>query len=747
MMFRPHAEATPSQFLPFPLRRTAQAAMLCAMLCAALVAPHAARAGEAAPGPDDADAIPVHTVTITGTHQAEQGFAARKASVFKGIDDIRDVPQPVTVLTRAFLDDRVLPDLQDVLRNTPGVTVDYTDSERVTYFSRGYQIDALQVDGMTINQAGSMFAQPDTAVLDHVEILRGASGMLRGAGNPSAAVNLVRKRPTGTLQAQAAATLGSWDRRRIEADVSGPLNASGSLRGRVVAVKDKRDFFQDVRKEDREVLYAVLEADLAPATLLTASLQHTDLDATGAWGNLPSALDGGPLHLPRSTYLGAAWNRWNRYNDQAMLALEHGFANGWKLKASAAYTGLKMKPWGFLQSYFTRPAGATNPYLFNVSTSAYTGDTSNQRVLSFTADGPFQAFGRRHTLVVGAERQDVDTIGTSGYFNLGPMTNVDIRTWNPYAVARPAIAPGTAYAANGNKTSQEGVYATTRLSLTDPLAVLLGTRLSWWDYDVPAAPSGNYRIARQTTPYAGITYAVNRNVSAYASYTEIFTPQNFKDRSGAILAPVTGKDVEAGLKGEFYGGRVTATLGLFRIDNEGKAAQDTAAGTPCLPWYPTGYCYIDGGRQRSEGWELEVNGEVLPGLQLTGGYTHTRTSYLADSTASNVGQPLRSIDPKHLLRVFATWRPTGGALDGWTVGGGVQAQSETYVRSGAVSATQGSYAVWNAMVGYRFGPTWALQANVNNVFDKVYYAKYAPTGIGNYYGDPRNVLVTLRANF
>ncbi len=744
MTYRPHPEAAVSRSLPFPLRRTAKAAML----CAAVLALNAARAGEAAPAvPDDVDTTQVQTVTITGTTQGEQGFAVRKASVFKGIDNIRDVPQPITVLTREFLDDRVLPDLQDVLRNTPGVTVDYTDSERVTYFSRGYQIDALQVDGMTMNQGGSMFAQPDTAVLDHVEILRGASGMLRGSGNPSAAVNLVRKRPTRVLQANAAATLGSWDRRRIEADVSRPLNASGSIRGRVVAVKDKREFFQDVRKEDREVMYAVVEADLAPTTLLTASLQHTDLDATGAWGNLPSAIDGSPLNLPRSTYLGAAWNRWNRYNDQAMLELSHGFANGWNAKASAAYTGLKMKPWGFLQSYFTRRAGATNPYLFDVSTSAYTGDTSNQRTLSFTADGPFEAFGRKHTLVVGAESQDVDTIGTKGYFNLGPMTNVDIRAWNPYSVAEPAIAPGTAYSANGNKTSQKGVYATTRLAITDPLAVLLGARLSWWDYEVPAAPAGNYKIARQTTPYAGVTYAIHRNVSAYASYTEIFNPQNFKDRSGNILEPVTGKDVEAGLKGEFYGGRVTTTLGLFRIENEGKAAQDTAGGTPCLPWYPTGYCYVDGGKQRSEGWELEVNGEVLPGLQLMSGYTHTRTRYLSDSTASNVGQPLRSIDPKHLLRVFATWRPTGGMLEGWTIGGGVQAQGDSYVRAGAITSTQGGYSVWNAMVGYRFNPTWALQANVNNVFDKVYYSKYAPTGIGNYYGDPRNVLVTLRATF
>ena len=245
MIVRPHAEAvTPS--LPFPLRRTARAVLG----CAAVFALHAVHAAGTEPAAADAEAErPIPTVTVTGAATGEEGFAARKASVFKGIEDIRDVPQPVTVLTRQFLDDRVLPDLHDVMRNVPGVTVDYTDSERVNYYSRGYQIDALQIDGLTMNQGGTMFIQPDTAVLDHIEVLRGASGMLRGSGNPSAAVNLVRKRPTKTFQASAAAIVGSWDRRRIEADVSSPLNAAGTIRGRVVAVKDKKEFFQDARKE------------------------------------------------------------------------------------------------------------------------------------------------------------------------------------------------------------------------------------------------------------------------------------------------------------------------------------------------------------------------------------------------------------------------------------------------------------------------------------------------------------------
>ena len=133
--------------------------------------------------------------------------------------------------------------------------------------------------------------------------MRGASGMIRGSGNPSATVNMVRKRPTHAFQSSAALTLGSWDRRRLEADISGPLNEAGTLRGRIVAVDDSKDFFQKARHEDRKVFYGVLEADLGPRTTLTTSLQHTDLNATGAWGNLPGNFDGTPLNLPRDMYL------------------------------------------------------------------------------------------------------------------------------------------------------------------------------------------------------------------------------------------------------------------------------------------------------------------------------------------------------------------------------------------------------------------------------------------------------------
>lgn len=328
------------------------------------------------------------TAPASATTEASDSYAASLVTGYKGLQSVRDIPQPVTVLTRQWLDEQALPDLHAVLQHTPGVTVEYIDSERIAYYSRGYQIDSLQVDGLNVNQvaSASTFIQPDTAMLDRVEVLRGATGLLRGAGSPSAMVNMVRKRPTAQWQGSAALTLGSWDRQRMEADLSGPLNAAGTLRGRLVALADDKASFQTARKEKRLGLYGVLEADLGPRTTLTAGLQHTDLQATGSWGGLPAAADGSQLGLPRSTYLGTPWNTWDRHNQQAFAELEHRLDSGWQLKAQAAHTRFRSD--GFKQTSFSR-ASDSNPYLFDVSTSIYGGDGSTQNALSLLASGPF----------------------------------------------------------------------------------------------------------------------------------------------------------------------------------------------------------------------------------------------------------------------------------------------------------------------------------------------------------------------
>ncbi len=688
--------------------------------------------------------VNVHDVALTPMTEGSGGYTANAISTFKGTQSVRRTPQPVTVVTRQSLDDRALLDMHDVLSATPGVTVDYTDSERVNYYSRGYRIESLQIDGGRVEQGGSIFIQPDMATLDRVEILRGSAGLLKGTGNPSATVNMVRKKPTEAFQASAKATYGSWERQRIEGDISGALIPSGRLRGRLVAVSDDREFFQDARQEDRKVFYGVLEMDLTDRTTLATGYQYTHLDATGSWGGLPADFDGSQLDLPRDTYLGADWNQWNRFNEQLFLELDHYFDNGWHLEASATKTRFRMEDEGFKQTYF-EPASTTNPYLMNVSTSIYDGDASDQRFYSVTADGPFRLFGREHELVVGADHQRVRTRGTAGIWTPNVLTNVDIRDWDPYHDIPEPYANVTT-SGRVDYTRQHGVYGTARFSVTDPLTVITGARATWWEFEVPSDPDSDYDVDKELTPYFGLVYDLNGTYSVYASYTDIFQPQNEYNAGGSLLDPIVGKDYEAGLKGEFRDGRLNVTLAAFRINNEGAAVEDAGSPDPCTPYYTNGHCRVADGETQSEGWELEIAGEVLPGWQLLAGYTNNRTEYVEDDDPDNIGDPIRTADPRHLFRLFTSYN-LNQRPQGLTVGGGVRAQSDIYTTgAGDVKYRQAGYAVYDLMASYDFGNGVRLRLNANNILDKEYYKKVG-SGVNNYYGDPRNYMASVEVRY
>ena len=679
------------------------------------------------------------------TTEHSGSYTTGAVTIGKMPQTLRHTPQSVSVLTRQRLDDQNITNLTTMMEQTPGVVVDYTDSERVTYYSRGFQIDAIQYDGATVVQSsgGGSFIQSDSAIIDRAEILRGATGMLRGAGNPSGTVNLVRKRPTRDFQATGSVTAGSWDAQRYVADLSGALTDNGAIRGRVIAVHDDKDSFQDSRMERKNVFYGVLAADLSDSTTLTTGIEYTELEATGSWGGLPADFDGSPLNLSRSTYLGADWNRWDRNNLQTFAELEHIFDNDWKLKLSGTRTHFRLEDNGFKQTYISR-ASTTNPYLMNYQVTEGDGGESEQSNLSATLNGPFQLLGREHELMLGVERIRNDSTASATNFIASGV--YDIRTWDPKtSLAEPSIDITARPVMT--RTTQEAAHATWRISLADPLTAIIGARINWYDYEQEnnSKSSGKFSVNREIVPYAALIYDLDKNFSVYASYTEIFNPLTATDVSGAVLDPVTGEAYEMGIKGEFYEGRLNTSLAVFRINQVGTAQDDTSGPNPCLPNYTSGYCKVAAGKSRSEGFELEVSGEVLPGWQVNGGYTYTTTEYLKD-TVSNTGNVLRSTDPKRQLKLFTHYR-LPGAYDAWTVGGGVSAQSSIYSRTGAAEASQSGYAVYNAMLGYRFNDHYSVQLNANNLFDKTYYKKVGANATGYYYGDPRNVALTLRGTF
>lgn len=158
----------------------------------------------------------------------------------------RETPQSVSVVTRAQIEDFQLNDVNALLATVPGVNVLAGETDRVYYSARGFDIQTFQIDGIGLPfsfgiQTGSI----DTAIYDRVEVVRGAPGLLSPTGNPSAVINFIRKRPYRELHATASAQYGSFDNKRIDADVSVPLTADGSIRARAVGALLDTDSYLD----------------------------------------------------------------------------------------------------------------------------------------------------------------------------------------------------------------------------------------------------------------------------------------------------------------------------------------------------------------------------------------------------------------------------------------------------------------------------------------------------------------------
>src|SRR5690606_7184035 len=218
------------------------------------------------------------------------------------------------------------------------------DSARFGFKARGFDITNLQVDGVASTWEGAWAAgqhATDTALFDRVEVVRGATGLLTGAGNPSAAINMVRKRANSKVFAgEVSVGVGTDNERNAMVDLSTPINAEGTVRGRVVGSLRKKDSFRAGAEDDASLFYGTVAADLTPATTLTvgASTQTND-PRKPTWGGLPSwYTDGTPTGFDSEASTAANSTRFKSENKVVFTELTHLLDNDWKLRGIAQHS-------------------------------------------------------------------------------------------------------------------------------------------------------------------------------------------------------------------------------------------------------------------------------------------------------------------------------------------------------------------------------------------------------------------------
>ncbi|KQN26516.1 hypothetical protein ASE86_10485 [Sphingomonas sp. Leaf33] len=676
-------------------------------------------------------------VIVIGTRdEASEGSGSYATGVSRTATRLglsqKDTPQSVSVVTRTQIDDFRLTDVNTLLQTTTGVNVQSVETDRTYYSARGFEITNFQLDGIGQPFAFNIQSGPlDTATYDRVEVLRGANGLLSSTGNPSATINFVRKRPGREFAGSVAALYGSFDQKRIDGDVTVPLTANGAVRARVVGAYLDTDSYLDRYQVKRSILYGITEADLGPDTVLAVGYQRQDNRAEGGlWGALPLFYtDGSPTDYPRSTSTSADWMQWDVLDQQIFGDLTHDFGGGWSAKLSVLRRAVDEDSELFY--VYGTPDRATGLGLFSY-VGAFNGPTRELTIDAYSS-GPVTLFGRKHDVVFGVNR-GVSVLKQYSSYPAGTGISLPGNTAFEGRFPKPSFGPFDLSADTNNK--RESVYGLIRLNPADPLKIMVGGNVTRATAEGISYGVANRFERTRVLPFAGVTYALTPNINAYASYATIFNPQREIGVDFRPLEPIEGDNIEAGVKGEWFGGRLNASAAVFRARQNNTAESlrfDTVSGQQL-------YTTIDA---KSEGVEVDVGGQLAPGLQLTGGLTALRVR-------NPDGMAVRTYVPRRTARLNAVYSPV--ALPALKLGAAVQYQSRisrdqltTTPAGAAIFTTQGAYALVDAMARYDLSDAVSLTANVRNITN----AKYLTSlfWAQGFYGAPRTGTVTLGFKF
>ncbi|MBT0585991.1 TonB-dependent siderophore receptor [Alteromonas sp. SM 2104] len=697
-----------------------------ATLVAMSATPHALSAERV-----DEDAV--ERVTVTGSYL--EGYNAHTASGASRMElAIEDIPQSVSVITSAQLQDFQLTDINLALDTATGVNVERIETDRTYYTARGFDITNFQIDGIGLPlTSGNNHAGDDTAVYDRIEVIRGANGLMTGVGNPSATVNYIRKRPTADNNLMVKGTVGSHSLHRVEIDGSYQFNETFSARG--VVVDQDQDSYLDRYSRKNQLVYVFLNANLSDDTQLSLSHSYNNSDATGnLWGALPLYYtDGSPTDYDRSTSTSADWSNWQVQNNNTVVELQHHFNSAWRLRAT--YSQKRADEDSELFYVFGTPDADTELGLTGYA-SEYILDDKHDLYDAYV-DGDFTLFGRDHQLVAGLNYSKLAYTDRSLYdFTTGngfpPIEN--LTTWQGDA-AFPTFADGEA--GSDVEQRQRAAYITGRFNLADDLHLMLGGRYNDWQ-----AEGESYGVSRTVSdsdviPYAGIVYGITEQINLYASYTETFQAQNELDINNQQLDPVVGESQEAGVKASLFDDRAVASVTYFDVQQTNLAIADPrTAGLP-----PTEQRFIGSDGISSHGFEFDLAGELLPGLNASIGLT--------DFSISG-NELVANYTPSTLAKLGAVY--TFPEFDRLSVGVNVRWQDEISREQGMVAegfdnagetivTRQDAYTVADFLVKYQINDAVTLNVNVFNVTNEKYLTSLY--WAQSYYAAPRTVSATV----
>jgi iron complex outermembrane recepter protein len=692
-------------------------------LCVAMVIPALASAQEAA------TVLP--EVKVTAGQESAWGpvdgyVAKRSATATKTDTKLSETPQAVTVVTRDQMIDQGATTIQDALGYAAGVRSDAygldsrTDSARV----RGANPDEY-IDGIRKNfnwYTSSVRTEPYT--LERLEVLRGAAAMLYGQGTTGGLVNMVSKRPLAEAQNEIGVQYGSWSRKQIQADLTGPVDKNGEFLYRLVVVKRDADTQVDHVRDDRTVVAPSLTWRPSAATSLTLqALVQSDKSGSTAqffpWSGVATANPNGKL--PTSRFIGDPNNdRYNTNRTTLGWLLEHQLNDSWKVRQNARYTSNSVDYRSAYGDSFTVAGGWAGDPAGQRMFGRF-ADATQTKVRSFGIDqnieGSVQTGRVTHKILAGLDYNRSETkirgsLNCPVYYPVGTpgcdaTTAPLIDAYNPdYDAAAIDWLP-----LNDRPTNvvrQTGTYIQDQMKI-DRWIFMAGLR---HDRASNATHGSATEKSSANSKRFGLMYLTPIGLSPYLSYSESFTPVP-NSAFGQTFEPLRGEQWEAGIKFEPVGSRMSYNASVYEWKEKNQLREAV----------PGRYNQL--GQTSAKGIELEARGELFRNFDVIAHYNYI-----------DLDEKLEAV-PHGQAALWGKYRFAVGGMPGFSAGAGARYMSS--FTDGAAPATD-AVTLFDAMLAWD-SAKWRIALNVSNLTDKTYVATCLSRG-DCWYGARRNAILS-----
>jgi iron complex outermembrane receptor protein len=652
--------------------------------------------------------------------------ADKPSSTLRLNEPLLETPQNIQVITSQTLADQQVISMNDgVLRNVAGATkIEHWGNLYTRVNMRGSRASAFR-NGMNVTSNWGPLNE-DMSFVERIEFVKGPAGFMMSNGEPSGIYNVVTKKPTGRdFNGEANITLGSYDLYRTTLDLDGKMTKSGNLLYRFNLMGQTQNSFRPFEFNNRMAIAPVITYKIDDKTTLTAeyTYQFNKMSNVGSFYAF-GPMSGGFASLPRNFTLAQPGVDPTRIKDHsAFVYVHHQIDNNWKLTGQLGYFNYSQVG----SSAWLNPISGSLNVAPNGDVQRYVSiwDAANESKFGqLFVNGDVQTGSVHHRILAGLDLgtkryiadfgQSFNLDGPGKYFNIyRPNYGTPLNGLPVFNRSQPLEQRG---AGNLVDQSYTGLYGQDELGfLNNKLRLTLAGR---YTYVQQSSYITTRTRNRQFTPRIGLSGNIDDNTTAYALFDQSFVPQAGQLRNGEQPKPITGNNLEFGLKRDWFNQRWNTTLSVYRIlKNNATAADPTnQAGEPYL---------INIGQTKTQGIEFDARGEIVSGLNLITNYAFTDQKITEASSLlpATLGNRVPGF-AKHNANAWLTYTVQHGGLKGAGISGGFtfQGKRSTWSWTGAIATTQlPDY--------YKFdgGIFWGLNkvrftANVFNIFNKYLYS-------------------------